>query len=48
MVRREIPQSSDGREGGPVTAGGILLILAGVWLATQVLAGDFLARLGLT
>jgi len=31
-----------------VSAGGVLLILAGVWLATQVLAGDMLHRLGLT
>lgn len=31
-----------------MNAGGLLLILAGLWLATQVLAGDFLGRLGLT
>lgn len=31
-----------------MNAGGILLILAGLWLATQVLAGHFLERLGLT
>ena len=28
-----------------MNAGGVVLILAGVWLLTQVLAGEMLARL---
>jgi hypothetical protein len=30
-----------------VNAGGVLLILAGVWVLAQLFGGDLLARLGL-
>ena len=31
---------------GPMSAGGVLLVIAGIWVVAQVLGGDALKRIG--